>query len=153
MDPKAVASMRTRAAWKGLMPQLSTQLRHNQSDLAVDTRNTQVDVEPFLFDDVSGTANEIQIGLRWDLPSVIFNPEVLDVGSLAILQEGVLKEVTRLYYTRRRLQIDLILNPPRDSATRVSKELRIEELTATLDAMTGNLFSNWAKNRPRRRLR
>ncbi len=153
MDPKSVASMRTRAAWKGLMPQLSTQLRHNQSDLAVDTRNTQVDVEPFLFDDVSGTANEIQIGLRWDLPSVIFNPEVLDVGSLAILQEGVLKEVTRLYYTRRRLQIDLILNPPRDSATRVSKELRIEELTATLDAMTGNLFSNWAKNRPRRRLR
>ncbi len=51
------------------------------------------------------------------------------------------KEITRLYYTRRRLQVDLILNPPRDAPTKLSKELRVDELTATLDAMTGNLFT------------
>ena len=63
------------------------------------------------------------------------------MSSLAALQEGVLKEVTRLYYTRRRLQIDLIISDPRDPATRLSKELRIEQLTATLDALTNNLFA------------
>jgi len=93
---------------------------------------------------------EVQVGLRWDLPNLVFNPEVLDVGSLAILQESLLKEVTRLYYTRRRLQIDLILNPPNDPGTRISKELRIDELTSTLDAMTGELFSNALEERQTR---
>lgn len=141
IDPEAVTSMRSRAAAKGLMPSLEARYRHNASNLDVDTRNTTIADDPFLFDRVNGSVNEIQVGVRWNLPLLVFNAEVLDVGSLAILQEGVLKEITRLYYTRRRLQIDLILNPPRDAGTLVSKELRIEELTSTIDAMTGNMFS------------
>ena len=106
-----------------------------------------------MFDAVDGTVHEFQVGLRFNLPQLVFNSEVLDVGSLAILQEGVLKEVTRLYYTRRRLQIDLILNPPRDEATRLSKQLRIDELTSTLDAMTGELFTRRSRRGGRARSR
>ena len=154
IDPGAVTSMRRRAAVKGLMPSLEARYRHNKSNLDVDTRNTTIDDQPFLFDRVEGGVNEIQVGVRWNLPLLVFNAEVLDVGSLAILQEGVLKEVTRLYYTRRRLQIDLILNPPNDPGTLVSKDLRIEELTSTIDAMAGNIFSRQAERRRRvRRVR
>jgi hypothetical protein len=151
IDPGAVKAMRRRASVKGLMPQLETRYRQNRSNLDVDTRNTTIQDDPFLFDAVEGTVHEFQVGLRFNLPSLVFNAEVLDVGSLAILQEGVLKEVTRLYYTRRRLQIDLILNPPREAATRISKELRIDELTSTLDAMTGELFTRAKKRMTRRR--
>ncbi|MCA9539928.1 MAG: hypothetical protein KC620_13615 [Myxococcales bacterium] len=144
-----VEGMRSRAQWKGLMPQLEARGRLNKSRLDVDTTNLTVDDLPFLFDDVTGEVQEVQVALRWNLPLLVFNAEVLDVGSLAVLQEGVLKEVTRLYYTRRRLQIDLILNPPDDAATRISKELRIDELTSTLDAMTGNLFTTAQARRER----
>ena len=143
IDPSAVTGMRNRAALKGLMPSLEARYRHSSSQMDAETQNVLVDESSFLFDDVTGTANEVQVGLRWNLPQLIFNAEVLDVNSLAVLQEGVLKEVTRIYYTRRRLQIDLVLNPPTDPGTELSKNLRIEELESTLDAMTGNLFSNW----------
>jgi len=157
INPDAVQGMRSRASWKALMPTLAARYRRNDSQLNIKTRNLEVREmmtgntadDEFLFDDVAGYSNEVQVGVRWNLPQLIFNAEVLDVGSLAVLQEGVLKEVTRLYYTRRRLQIDLILNPPGDPSTRMSKELRIEELTSTLDAMTGNLFARSKKKRDR----
>ena len=75
-----------------------------------------------------------------NLPRLIFNPEELDVASLAGLVEGILKESTRLYYMRKRLQVDMVLKPPTDQATLISKRLRIEELTAMLDAMTGGWY-------------
>ncbi len=153
IDPKSVQAMRRRASVKGLMPQLEARYRQNRSNLGVDTRNTTIQDDPFLFDAVDGTVHEFQVGLRFNLPSLVFNSEVLDVGSLAILQEGVLKEVTRLYYTRRRLQIDLILNPPRDAATQMSKQLRIDELTSTLDAMTGELFTRAMRRTQRKTFR
>ena len=153
VDPRSVQAMRSRASMKGLMPSFEARYRMNQSNLDVDTRNTTIDSDPFLFDTVQGSVQEIQLGLRWDLPSLVFNAEVLDVGSLAILQESLLKEVTRLYYTRRRLQIDLILNPAKDPGTRISKELRIDELTSTLDAMTGELFSRAKEAKSQRRRR
>ena len=62
------------------------------------------------------------------------------MASLAGLVEGILKESTRLYYMRKRLQVDMILKPPTDQATILSKQLRIEELTAMLDAMTGGWY-------------
>lgn len=152
IDPGAVASMRQRAALKGLMPRLDARYRVNQSDMDADTMNLNVNQDaPFLFDSAQGKVQELQLGLSWNLPSLIFNAEVLDVGSLAVLQEGVLKEVTRLYYTRRRLQIDLILNPPNDPRSELTKQLRIEELTSTLNAMTGNIFLEYEKRRMSRR--
>ena len=152
IDPGSVRAMRSRASVKVTMPSLEARYRQNhRSNLNVDTRNTTIQDDPFLFDAVDGTVHEFQVGLRFNLPQLVFNSEVLDVGSLAILQEGVLKEVTRLYYTRRRLQIDLILNPPRDEATRLSKQLRIDELTSTLDAMTGELFTRRSRRGGRAR--
>jgi hypothetical protein len=57
------------------------------------------------------------------------------------LRDRSLEEVTRRYYERRRLQIELELTPPTDLGDRVRKELRLQELTADLDAFTGGWFS------------
>ena len=149
VDPGSVEAMRSRAAWKGIMPSVSAGYRQSATDLSIDSRNLLVDEDPTIFDNVDGQLQEFSVGASWNLPLLIFNAEVLDVGSLAVLQEGVLKEVTRLYFTRRRLQIGLILDPPSDPGTRMSKELRIAELTSTLDAMTGQLFSKAEARRKR----
>ena len=79
IDPDGVKAMRRRAALKGLMPQLETRYRQNRSNLDVDTRNITVQDDPFLFDAVEGTVHEFQVGLRFNLPSLVFNAEVLDV--------------------------------------------------------------------------
>ncbi len=142
VDPDTLSSMRTRAAWKNLLPSLSVRYRQGTDDADVQVRDLQtVGDEVAQRTNALADAQEFQVSGSWNLPKLMFNPEVLDVSSVAVLQEGVIKNVTRLYYTRRRLQVDLILNPPADAATRLSKSLRIEELTATLDALTGNLFT------------
>lgn len=144
-EPKTIEAMRSRANWKYILPDVNVRYRQSDNGVFIDkldflqgepTQNYAIGK-----DQSEGDVKEFQVSGTWSLSRLMFNPEVLDVSSLAGLQEGVLKEVTRIYYTRRRLQIDLIISNPRDPATRLSKELRIEQLTATLDALTQNLFS------------
>ena len=52
-----------------------------------------------------------------------------------------LDEVTRLYFDRRRLQVEQLLSPPSDIKTQIKNELRLQELTASIDALTGGKFS------------
>lgn len=143
IDADTVSSMRTRASVKALVPAVGARIRGNQSTVDLDRIDRQIDRDlATVVDDGRGSLLEYEVSAQWDFSRLVFNSEVLDVSSLVVLQEAILKEVTRIYYTRRRLQVDLILTPPTDGATKLSKELRIEELTATLDAMTGNLFAN-----------
>jgi hypothetical protein len=143
-EPSTISSMRLRAQLKSLLPDVHVRYRQSSNGVFIDkfdflqgdpTLNNMVGQ-----DESKGDVTEFQVSGSWSLSRLLFNPEVLDVASLAALQEGILKEVTRLYYTRRRLQIDLILSDPKDPGTRLSKELRIDQLTATLDALTNSLF-------------
>lgn len=147
-EPETIDSLRSRAAWKYALPDVNVRFRRSDNGVFIDKKDLlQGDInQDYLIskDESEGAVTELQVSGTWSLSRLLFNPEVLDVSSMAALQEGVLKEVTRLYYTRRRLQIDLILSPPRDPGTKLSKELRIEQLTATLDALTQNLFSTSA---------
>lgn len=151
IDPDTVSGMRSGSQWKWVLPEVDVRYRINDGTVDVSRIDQQVQDGPFSFDDARSNVNEWVFQGSWALPRLIFNPETLDVASLAVLQEKILKEITRLYYTRRRLQVSMILNPPKDAASRISKELRVEQMTATLDAMTGNLFAKWTKRNARRR--
>ena len=152
-EPEKIESMRSRANWKYILPDVNVRYRQSDNGVFIDKLDFlqgAADQNYAIGKDRSeGDVKEFQVSGTWSLSRLLFNPELLDVSSLAGLQEGVLKEVTRIYYTRRRLQIDLILSNPRDPATRLSKELRIEQLTATLDALTQNLFSKSSAGRGR----
>lgn len=148
--PDTVEGLRGRAAWKAVLPEINVRFRQGTTTADNQTFGLGTGaVEPQSRDDARGDVSEVQISGTWNLPRLLFNPEVLDVSSAAALQESVIKEITRLYYTRRRLQVDLLLDPPRDAATRIAKELRLEEHTATLDALTGRLLSQRAQRRNR----
>jgi hypothetical protein len=94
------------------------------------------------------TDNDIRFRFRgdWQMSQWLFNPLELRVaaeaGDIAQLREDLLTAVTKVYFERRRLQIELVLEPPTDLAVAVKKELRLQELTATLDAYTGSKFSD-----------
>jgi hypothetical protein len=97
--------------------------------------------------DQAGTARETQLMVqaRWDLGDLVLSPErlrLLDHATDQVaLRDEVLAEVNRLYFERRRLQVTRLLAPKVDPVARLDDELRLRELTAHLDALTGARFS------------
>jgi photosystem II stability/assembly factor-like uncharacterized protein len=85
------------------------------------------------------------VSAKWDLADLIWNPyqKDIDVRSRLMVQlrDDVLDEVTHLYFERKRLQTELTLYPPNDAKVKLEKELRLQEVTAGIDALTGGYFS------------
>ena len=83
--------------------------------------------------------------LEWRLDKLVMSSErirvINEAQDIVKLRDKVLDEVTRLYFDRRRLQVELLLSPPSDLRTDIKKELQLQELTANLDALTGGGFS------------
>jgi hypothetical protein len=144
VNQNQIDSMRARARSKALAPVLEVSGGYTQSTLDDVSTNSYLNFQnfdnPWVVRGSVGVGWNVRGKATLNLPRLIFNPEELDVASLAGLVEGILKESTRLYYMRKRLQVDMVLKPPTDQATMLSKELRIEELTAMLDAMTGGWY-------------
>lgn len=82
---------------------------------------------------------------RWDLDQLVMSSErirvINEAQDVVKLRDRVLSEVTRLYFDRRRVQVDRLLGEPSDVARQVEAQLREMELTAQIDALTGGAFS------------
>ena len=87
------------------------------------------------------------ISLSWDLSDVIFNSEQTSIDSRAKLmvelREDLLDQVTRLFFARRRIQMEQLMDAVIDPALKLEKDIRIAEMTALIDAMTGGEFSEF----------
>jgi len=90
-------------------------------------------------------SNRWGYSLTWQLGDLIWNNDQtsIDVRSRLTLQlrDDLLNEVTRTYFERRRLQLELLNSPPTDPKVQLEKQLRLDELTAILDGLTGGWFS------------
>ena len=86
------------------------------------------------------------VGLKWDVGDLVFSDDQtnIDVRSRLMVQlrDDILDDVTRLYYERRRLQVEMFTSSPKSEKEKYDKLLRIEELTANIDALTGSWFSS-----------
>jgi len=98
-----------------------------------------------LTDADQGQDRTILVRATWNLDKLVMSSEQIRVineaQDVVKLREKILSEVTRLYFERRRLQVDVLLEPRDDVRGRVRDELRLAELTASLDAYTGGRFS------------
>jgi hypothetical protein len=85
------------------------------------------------------------VRLAWRLDKIVMSSErirvINEAQDIVKLRDKVLDEVTRLYFDRRRLQVEQLLSPPSDIKTQIKNELRLQELTASIDALTGGKFS------------
>lgn len=144
VNPKRIHSLRRQAANKAWLPVVRTGFTGNFLHLE---RNLEVAQYrnayqyPWEVENQIDTGYQVSVQATWNLPQLVFNAEELDVASLVGIQDGVLKEVTRLYFIRRRLQINLLVSPPKDAKTKVMLDLRLQELTGLLDAMTNGYLS------------
>lgn len=85
------------------------------------------------------------VSLTWDLGDLIWNgaQTIIDVRSRLMVQlrDDILDEVNKLYFERIRVKAELDDLSIEERKKRFEKELRLRELTASIDALTGGFFS------------
>jgi len=89
------------------------------------------------------------VDFSWDLGEIIWNDDQtnIDVRSRLMVQlrNDVIDEVTKLYFERRRLQLELQANPPENKDHELRKQLRLDELTANIDGLTDGYLSRYVE--------
>lgn len=145
VSPDKIREWRTAAAKKAWLPDLS--MSYGKSE---DWQNSSyfysTKDEKYKDDDITeGKDKDWAISLTWNLGDLIWNDDQTSIDNrsklMVQLRDDVLNEVTRLYFERRRLQIDLVMSPPGNEKDYIDKDLRLQELTASIDALTGSFLS------------
>ncbi len=143
IHPENIDALRKNARLKALLP-----------DISIDYDKTiQAGGTGSHFGDFVVGPRDWGLSLSWDMGDLIFSEQIRLIDSnvrlMVQLRDDILNEVTRLYYERRKLQIELILIPAQTPHDKLTTTLRLEELTANIDALTGGYFSRQLKNRAR----
>src|ERR1700755_3382390 len=134
-EPDRFASMLRRARWRGLVPSLALGARRGQG---VDLRTTVTEDDGIRF--TSGDDLVLSATLRFELGRLLFADEEVMIAREARAARAVrvelVRDVIHWYYLRRRLQLE------RDALghTSVTRELKIAELEALLDAFTNGFL-------------
>jgi hypothetical protein len=140
VQPDRVRSWLRRAGKAAILPALRvrvgrglTELTHEQDALLYSTT-----------DDWSAS-----IEATWSLDRLVFDRNEVyasrEAQRLASHREELLTRVAQLYYARRRLQVDALMQP--DAATATNRQLEIDELTAVLDGLTDNALTRGKRAR------
>jgi hypothetical protein len=140
VHPEVMQSWRSRARKAAAAPQFRAEYRNVR---AADERQVESSTNSIT------TNNTLEhrplVRAQWDLDRLVFNPDELRVANQTVdlvrLRESVMDQVTKLYFERRRLQVENDLAPAADIAGKVRKELRLQELVADIDGLTGGFFS------------
>lgn len=149
VNSEKIKQWRRCAKNKAWLPKVSIGLDRNVSDLWhwEGGSTTRAD------DDIlkrGRDAVEWNLSLSWDLGEIIWNDDQtsIDVRSrlLVELREDILDEVTKIYFERLRVKMELDNLSIEDRKKRLEKELRLKELTAYLDALTDGYYSEELKS-------
>ncbi len=139
VHPEALEDMRTRATARSLLPQLEGQYGYTDGRSAQAERQMPNPLETAT--DNAERTHDIRVSATWDLPGLVFNDSQVQVYALIGIQRDLMLEVLRAFYARRQLVLSAALRPPEDPIALASLLLRIDEFTATMDALTGAWFS------------
>ena len=136
LEPKRAASWRSRVRKAPWLPEVTVRVLRGMEDDLLSNANGQTHA---LSDDLA-----VEVRARWRFDRLVFDRNELSVSResthVATLRHELAAEATRIYFQRRRLQLDLALAPPQTAAARARRLLQLDELTAELDALTGGWF-------------
>jgi hypothetical protein len=154
LEPERINRMATAAKLKGLLPEVEAGVDNLVGHSFTNTRDglypilpNDANGQPNIYRDRTATTNDQllwRIRAVWSLDRLAFNAEALDAKSLNSIEENLVREVTTLYFSRRRLLTTLVVSPPEDDEERYMEQLRLEEMTATLDTLSGGMFGKRA---------
>lgn len=135
--------------FRALIPSLSVGKSFSKADTLDLDRGGTNDPDRYIIGPPD-TSRNWNFDLNWNLSDFIWNTAQTSIDSreklMVELRDDILSEATRLYFERRRTQVEFILQPPDNPLDWIQHLLRIEELTANLDALTGGFFTKELNN-------
>ena len=145
VQPEILKRLRRASNLRAVLPTLSTRYGYGMDRRERSLRDPLV---PLQSDEQWNTgAHGASATLTWDLPTLVFNPAELQTYALTGIRINVLKEVSRIYFIRRQVLLQLLVKPPADPLARVALEQRVLEFTALIDSFTGSYFSREIEQR------
>ena len=142
LEPRRTRRLISRVRWAGILPSVEASLSRG---LARDEDLDRAYQDP---DELSFATDEdldFGLSLTWDLDRLIYDPEELrahrEAATLAQRRRELLLAVTRMYYELMLLRAQQRLPETGDAQARLERSVRIAELTALLDGLTGGLYS------------
>ena len=145
VEQEKIINWRKQAQKKAILPQLSIGLDRNSGDLwHWESGSNTKDCDDTLR---RGRDNlDWDVRLSWDLSELIWNNDQTSIDTrsrlMVQLRDDILDEVNKTYFERIRVKMELDSLQIEDRKKRFEKELRVKELTASLDALTGGYFSS-----------
>lgn len=141
VNPERARSWMWRARAAAWLPELTTRLdRGIQYDESIDTGPSGLKRSVDTDDDTGW-----RIQATWDLGRIVFEPNEISVAregaNQVELRARLLQEVVRLYFERRRLQIESLLTADTPDERAVLREARIREIEAAIDVLTGGAMT------------
>ncbi|MEI6831339.1 MAG: hypothetical protein WCK61_01380 [Candidatus Omnitrophota bacterium] len=146
VSPDKISQWRKQAALKAVLPQLSMGAGRNTTDLwHWESGSSAIGQSG---DDLLRRGRDSidwDVSLSWDLGELIWNGDQtsIDVRSklMVELRNDILDQVNKLYFERLRVKLELDNLAIEDRNKRFDKELKVEELTASLDSLTAGYYS------------
>ncbi len=142
--PSKIEEWRKAASRKAFLPTLSfSRSVSDDENIDLDRGGTN-DPDKFISGPVE-KSYDWSVGLNWNLSEIIWNDDQTSIDTrsrlLVELRDDILSKVTHLYYERLRLKIDMELSPKKDLPLEIESIIKLQELTAGIDALTGGFFS------------
>ena len=139
-DPEAAGRLVKDARARGALPLVRVRGRFDQGE---GTRWDHLNLQDQRDEDSGLT---LDLWLEWDLGDLASGPDVLravrESRELVELRHAVIAHVTITYFDRKRLRAEELLAPPNEPVMRsLERRLRLQELDATLDGLTGGRWT------------
>jgi photosystem II stability/assembly factor-like uncharacterized protein len=146
VSPEKIKGWRKQAAKKAWLPKLSADLGRNTTDLwHWETGSSAIGQSG---DDLLRRGKDSldwDVSLSWNLSDLVWNDaqNSIDVRSklMVELRNDILDQVNKLYFERLRVRSELENLALEDRQKRFQKQLKLEELAASLDALTSGYYS------------
>jgi len=141
-DPHTAKRWRRAPNIAALLPVVKIAIDHDlERDETLDKRQDEPDFWGVDTDRDWG----FQLSAQWKLSELIFHSDEVRVwGALAdraSRREAVLALLVGYFFERRRVQLQILLEPPQTLAEMVTLQLRLQELTASIDSLTNGALT------------
>jgi photosystem II stability/assembly factor-like uncharacterized protein len=148
VEPEKIRNWRKAAAKKAWLPEVNLGFNRDMADLwHWESGSTTKECDDVLRK--GRDSLDWDINLSWELGDIIWSDDqnAIDVRSRLTVQlrNDILDEVTKLFFERLRVRAELEDLDILDKKKRQEKELRLREITAYLDGLTGGYFSSCLK--------
>lgn len=139
-----ITRWQTESRMRALFPSVSFKKDFSDGNNIDIDRGSTSDRDTFI-EGPSDISRGWDFSVSWDLGDLIFSTSQTSIDSreklMVELRHDMTQEATRLYYERRRMQLESVLVPAAIEQDHFNRLIQIEELTALIDAMTNGLMT------------